>query len=107
MARSEENAGFRCIHCDALVQPVTNGSYRNHCPFCLWSLHVDDARPGDRASRCRAPMQPVAISRNRKGFQIIHRCTGCGKRQPNRAALDTVEDDFDALLALMRHSPPA
>ncbi|MBA3237248.1 MAG: RNHCP domain-containing protein [Parachlamydiaceae bacterium] len=22
--------------------PLRNGSYRNHCPFCLSSLHVDD-----------------------------------------------------------------
>jgi len=92
------------------VQPVTNGSYRNHCPFCLWSLHVDDVRPGDRASGCRAPMQPVGIRRSRKGFQVVHRCTGCGRQQANRAALDTVQDDFESLLALMGgcdYSPPA
>jgi len=47
-------------------------------------------------------MQPVGIQRKGGGYQIVHRCTGCGKRQPNRAALDTVQDDFESLLALMR-----
>lgn len=89
------------MHCGARVEPVTNGSFRNHCPFCLWSLHVDGARPGDRSSGCRAPMRPVGIVQRRKGFQIVHECTGCGKRHPNRVALDTVQDDLDALLALM------
>jgi hypothetical protein len=46
-------------------------------------------------------MRPVGIVRGRKGFQILHQCTGCDKRQPNRVALDTVQDDFEALLALM------
>lgn len=101
MANGRENTGFTCAHCGALVGPVTNGSYRNHCPVCLWSVHVDDVRPGDRASGCRAPMEPVRLLRTRKGFQILHCCTRCGKRQPNIAALDTEQDDMDALLIMM------
>ncbi len=46
-------------------------------------------------------MEPVRLLRNRKGFQILHRCTRCGKRQPNIAALDTEQDDMEALLAMM------
>ena len=101
MAKTNENTGFVCLHCGAHVLPVTNGSYRNHCPYCLWSLHVDDVRPGDRQSPCRSLMRPVQVRKTKKGYQVLHVCTGCGKRQPNKVALDTVQDDFDALLALM------
>jgi len=47
-------------------------------------------------------MAPARLVRGRKGFQILHRCTACGKEQLNRAALDTTQDDLDALLVLMR-----
>ena len=66
MGRREENAGFRCAHCHAHVQPLTNGSYRNHCPFCLWSRHVDRV-PGDRKQHCGGMMEPVGVRSSRKG----------------------------------------
>ena len=103
MARADENAGFTCARCGARVLPLTNGSYRNHCPFCLWSVHVDEARPGDRLSGCRGLMRPVELVRKRNGFQIVHRCTRCGKVQPNKVATATVQaDDFDVILDVMR-----
>ena len=41
--------------------------------------------PGDRASRCRAPMEPIGlVEKSGKGWQVVHRCTACGHRQPNR-----------------------
>jgi hypothetical protein len=86
------------------VPPLTNGSYRNHCPACLHSLHVDEV-PGDRASGCGGLMRPVAVrAKPAKGPQLIHRCLRCGALRVNRVAADTVApDDLDALLAL----PPA
>lgn len=39
--------------------------------------------------------------RKNKDLQILHICTGCGKVQPNKVALNTVQDDFDALMAFM------
>ena len=36
------------------VEPLGYTS-RNHCPFCLWSLHVDE-NPGDRACECGGEM---------------------------------------------------
>jgi DNA-directed RNA polymerase subunit RPC12/RpoP len=103
LARADENAGFTCAHCGAGVLLLTNGSYRNHCPFCLWSMHVDDARPGDRLSECHGLMQPVALVRKRKGLQIVHRCARCGKVQPNKVATGTLQaDDFDVILEVMR-----
>jgi len=101
LGRAEENTGFRCVACGADVVPLTNGSYRNHCPFCLVSLHVDD-EPGDRASHCTGSMDAVAIVRTKKGWQLIHRCRRCGKQRTNRSAVDTDQpDDIDAIIRLM------
>lgn len=103
MARRDENAGFECARCRARVLPLSNGSYRNHCPFCLWSLHVDARKPGDRASGCCGLMKPIGIVRKRGALQVVHRCTRCGKTQPNRLAEDTDQaDDFERVLALMQ-----
>lgn len=102
MARTDENTGFLCERCAARVPPLSNGSYRNHCPGCLWSKHVDDARPGDRASRCHGPMRPIGIARAKKGWQIVHRCERCGIERRNRVAERTIAaDDIDAIVSLL------
>lgn len=101
MGRSEENRGFTCAVCDTDVRPVTNGSYRNHCPHCLTSLHVD-VEPGDRSSSCGGVMDAVALRRVRKGMQIVHRCRVCGVQRPNKVADHGDQpDDVDALIHLM------
>ncbi|MGI5259155.1 RNHCP domain-containing protein [Streptomyces angustmyceticus] len=103
MSRTTENTGFTCGKCGEAVAPLVNGSYRNHCPHCLHSLHVD-LSPGDRANDCRALMRPVAVEHHSaKGYMIVHRCTGCGTRNRNRMADDPHQgDDLDTVLALMR-----
>ena len=103
MSRSSENTGFICAKCGKSVVALTNGSYRNHCPFCLYSLHVDEVM-GDRQSRCRGLMKPTKILYNsKKGYQIVHVCCKCGARRVNRVAEGTVmPDDFDVILRLMR-----
>lgn len=81
---------FRCRHCRAFVGPtIGGGRHRNHCPFCLHSRHVDDRRPGDRASDCGATMAPVARF-DRPGGEpvIVHRCYGCALERHNRLAAD-------------------
>ena len=95
------NDGFRCLHCGREVPPLATGSYRNHCPFCLWSRHVDEA-PGDRREDCGGMMAPEALERSgKKGYVIVHRCAACGAVRRNSAALrDAVPDDWDALIAL-------
>lgn len=66
--------------------------HRNHCPYCLWSLHVD-LRPGDRMSLCRGAMQPVAIWVKDNGeWSLLHRCTNCGMIKANRIAADDNEE---------------
>jgi hypothetical protein len=102
LARSKENRGFICLACNRRVKPLTNGSYRNHCPFCLTSRHVDEA-PGDRAGRCFGLMDAVAMHwSSRKGWQLLHRCRRCGVERLNRVAEDTEQPDgIEALLGLV------
>lgn len=93
MDRRQQNAGFVCEHCGAHVEPLTNGSYRNHCPFCLYSKHVDEA-PGDRQSACRGLMRPTGlVYRRNKGYQLVHQCLKCGVVRVNKVAVDTVQPD--------------
>lgn len=102
------NQPFACAVCGAEVPPLANGSYRNHCPRCLHSLHVD-VNPGDRASDCGGVLEPVGVeSSGKKGWVIVHRCRRCGAERRNRAALDDphAPDDFDAIIALSSRSPP-
>ncbi len=78
---------FTCEHCDAPVTPLIRGTYRNHCPHCLWSKHVDDEGPGDRASLCKGMMEPVGLDQTgKKGWMVIHVCVRCGKKIPNKLA---------------------
>jgi hypothetical protein len=81
---------FKCRHCRAFIgAPPTGGQQRNHCPMCLYSLHVDDRTPGDRASTCRSLMQPVGVFYRRNLEQVVvHRCLGCGFVRYNRIAAD-------------------
>ena len=100
-SRRAENTTFVCGHCQTMVPANTDGHYRNHCPWCLWSLHVDDL-PGDRASECRQLMEPIGlVEKSGKGWQVVHRCTACGHRQPNRLVRDgAAPDDLDLVLQL-------
>ena len=79
---------FTCDYCNAQVEPLEHGSYRNHCPHCLYSKHVDAEGPGDRASTCLGLMKPVGFDQKSGAFIIIHECEQCGKMIPNKAAPD-------------------
>lgn len=86
---------FACEQCGAAVSPLKEGTYRNHCPLCLWSKHVDDQGPGDRASLCGGLMEPFGLEQDgKRGWMISHRCVRCGKTIPNRAAIDDEIIDF-------------
>ena len=90
--------GFQCGACGMWVSPEDAGSkHRNHCPYCLSSVHVDN-RPGDRASLCRGIMEAIGIWVRKNGeWAIIHRCSSCGSLNSNRIAAD---DDAQLLLSL-------
>ena len=62
--------------------------HRNHCPNCLYSIHLDN-KPGDRESECHGRMEPIGVWVRKNGeWAIIHRCVRCGKISSNRVAAD-------------------
>lgn len=99
--KNATNYGFTCGHCGADVPPAAETA-RNHCPKCLWSLHVDGDTPGDRASHCGGMMEPAALYQKHGVWLIIHRCTTCGQERPNRLAPD---DNFDTAIDLSAGGP--
>lgn len=93
-----DQSAFICKHCKRTVIEGTPGTrHRNHCPFCLWSHHLDE-RIGDRKSACYGQMEPIAIWVKDDGeWSIVHRCKSCGVSRLNRIAGD---DNELALLSL-------
>jgi hypothetical protein len=96
-----DRQNFKCVQCGVFVTAIRELSgvnNRNHCPFCLWSRHMDHLTPGDRKSDCLSRMQPVGLTmkqihkrygQNHQGeLMLIHLCTGCGKVSINRIAAD-------------------
>ncbi len=98
----KNDEGFVCARCGKEVPPLGYTS-RNHCPFCLYSLHVD-VFPGDRAENCGGLMEPVAAAPHpKKGIEIAHRCLVCGAVRKNRAASD---DNEKLILSLISRPMP-
>ena len=108
------NQDFRCVNCGTLVPAafvVAGVRNRNHCPYCLWSRHLDWREAGDRLSACRAPMRPVGLTtkerrnkyaRERDGeVMLVHHCTRCGAIDINRVAAD---DDTLGLIEVFESS---
>jgi DNA-directed RNA polymerase subunit RPC12/RpoP len=97
---TKNDSGFICANCGKEVLPMGTSS-RNHCPFCLCSLHVD-VNPGDRAIECGGLMRPIRTEPDaRRGFIIIHKCDKCGEIRRNRAALNA-KDQPDNRSLLIR-----
>lgn len=95
MARKQENTGFVCVACGRDVPPIRRGTIRDHCRFCLCSVHVDET-PGDRDCECHGILRPIGTDyRGNKGHILIYRCERCGAVKRNRAAPD---DDLDRIL---------
>jgi hypothetical protein len=90
--------GFSCRYCHALVAvPPSGTKHRNHCPHCLWSLHVEVER-GDRGAGCGGLMEPVGVwVKTNREWSLFHRCERCGHFSVNRIAGD---DTQVALLSL-------
>ncbi len=78
--------GFVCSHCGRQVHSLGYTS-RDHCPYCLYSLHVD-IFPGDRANDCCGLLEPIGLDTNKKGYQIVYKCQTCGKIVKNITAQD-------------------
>jgi len=113
MSRPGTFGDFKCAHCGYIVSSahwLSGVNNRNHCPYCLWSRHLDLYAAGDRLSACKAPMQPIALttkhnrnkySRRPGELMLVHRCTDCGGVSINRIAAD---DDVGILLEIFNDS---
>jgi hypothetical protein len=85
---------FTCIHCG---QITTGNGYTNHCPACLYSLHVD-IHPGDRSEKCGGIMVPIGVKKKSDQWIIQHRCKKCSIER----SCKTTEQDIPALIALSK-----
>lgn len=92
---------FICKYCKKSVKnsKLLGNTQRNHCPYCLWSRHVDEKKPGDRKSLCKGLMEPIGlVFKNEKidkfgvkrhgEIMLIHLCNVCGKISLNRLSAD-------------------
>ena len=86
---------FICENCGKQV-PKLGYSCRNHCPYCLYSKHVD-IEPGDRLQTCHGLLIPIGIETTKKGYVIIFKCKKCGEIRKNKVAED---DDMDKIIEL-------
>ncbi|MFA7243833.1 MAG: RNHCP domain-containing protein [Patescibacteria group bacterium] len=109
----ERNGGFACAHCKKWVNfsDTIGTHHRNHCPYCLWSLHVDDKVSGDRKADCHSSMEPIGLTLKEEGIDkygnkkqgdvmIIHQCKKCSKISINRIAAD---DGNEKILDLLNY----
>lgn len=87
---------FTCKHCNQIVQ---GNGYTNHCPNCLYSIHIDK-NPGDRQESCLGLMIPIdIISKGREAKQVVHLCSICKVTKRNilneldssQAIIDVIE----------------
>lgn len=114
MYRFSSFGDFRCTKCGAFVTSAHQFSgvnNRNHCPYCLWSSHLDLYTSGDRLSACKGPMKPIGLtmkkSRNKYRpessgeLMMIHECIECTAISINRIAAD---DDTDSMFIVFRES---
>lgn len=102
--RPQHDDAFTCGHCQRHVGSLPSGGHnRNHCPYCLYSRHVDAERSGDRASTCNGMMEPIGVFERPNGEEVIvHHCLKCGFERFNRVGAD---DDEAQVAALPRVEP--
>ena len=88
--RDEE---FVCDNCGRVVNTL-NYTTRDHCPYCLYSKHVD-INPGDRSNNCKGLLEPIGIEKYKDTYKIIYKCMKCGEIHKNIIAKD---DDMDMII---------
>ena len=105
--RDDPCSSFRCSQCRQMVSASVLGSrHRNHCPCCLWSLHVDKTS-GDRASDCGGRMEPISVWVQPNGeWALVHRCVSCRGLRCNRIAGDDNEFVLMSLASRPMALPP-
>lgn len=89
---------FICVNCGYKVSKL-NYTARDHCPNCLYSIHVD-ILPGDRKNNCHGLLKPKGIEKYRDTYKIIYECTKCHQIHRNIMAND---DNMDLIIELSKN----
>lgn len=92
------NESFTCENCGHFVCEGKK-IVRDHCPYCLYSKHVD-IFPGDRKNSCGGLLKPIALEKFKASYKIIYKCEKCGEIHKNIMALD---DNMELILDLMKN----
>lgn len=88
---------FKCENCNSEVFKL-NYTARDHCPYCLYSKHVD-INPGDRLNSCQGLLKPIGIEKFKDTYKIVYKCIECGEIHKNIMAND---DNFDTIIELSK-----
>lgn len=91
---------FICENCHKEVEKL-NYTARDHCPYCLYSKHVD-IMPGDRQNECKGLLKPIAIEKFKDTYKIVYKCEKCNQIHKNIVAND---DDMNLIIELSKETP--
>lgn len=97
-AFTNNDSNFICENCNKYV-PALIYTSRDHCPYCLYSKHVD-INPGDRLNTCCGLLKPIDIEKFKGSYKIIYRCLKCQKIHKNIVAKD---DDIESIIKIASH----
>ena len=86
---------FVCENCGLMV-PRLEVSARDHCPYCLYSKHVD-INPGDRSNDCHGLLVPIDIEKYKNTYKIVYKCSKCNQIHKNIMAID---DNMEKIIDL-------
>ena len=92
---NELDEEFICINCGKKVDKLEYSS-RDHCPHCLYSLHVD-INPGDRQNNCKGLLKPIDLEKFKDTYKIIYKCEKCNQLHKNIRAKD---DNYEEIIKL-------
>lgn len=90
---NELDEEFICDNCHKKVNKLEYSS-RDHCPYCLYSKHVD-INPGDRNNPCKGLLKPIGIEKYKDTYKILYKCEKCKKEHKNIVAKD---DNIEELI---------
>ena len=90
-----KDESFICNNCNKQVEKL-NYTARDHCPYCLYSKHVD-INPGDRQNNCHGMLKPISIEKYKNTYKIIYKCEKFKETHKNVMAKD---DDMNLIIEL-------
>ena len=94
---NELDESFVCENCKKEVHPLVYSS-RDHCPYCLYSKHVD-INPGDRNNPCKGLLKPIEIEKYKDSYKIVYKCEKCNEIHKNIIAKD---DDMNEIIKVSK-----